>query len=221
VGMPVMAKAQGDVGLLRNVYLQTMRMVASVNFPIYTAMGLFAPELVRVLLGEKWGAAVPLLQVFAWWGLLRATGNPVGSLLMAVGRADLSFKWNLAWLFVTPPAIWLGSLHGTLGMAIAMLGVVAAGFVPNWYFLVRSQCRAGFWEYVVQMLVPLGLTAVAGLAGVAAALPFDRSLLRLVVGGGAIGVVYLGLSYLCNRVWFDAMRELLGVRTGARAPLRK
>lgn len=221
VGMPVMAKAQDDVGLLRNVYLQTMRMVASVNFPIYVAMGLFAPELVRVLLGEKWIDAVPLLQVFAWWGLLRATGNPVGSLLMAVGRADLAFKWNVVWLFITPPAVWIGSLFGAFGMAIAMLATVAVGFVPNWYFLVRSQCGARFGEYVVQIAVPLALSAAAGAAGFAAAIPFQTPIVRLAVGVATIGVVYLGLSYPFNQVWFSAMGELLGMQVGPRAGRRK
>ena len=215
VGMPVMAKAQEDVALLRNVYLQTIRMVASVNFPIYVAMGLFAPELVRVLLGEKWADAATLMQIFAWWGLLRATGNPVGSLLMAVGRADLSFKWNLAWLFITPPAIWVGSLFGALGIAIAMFGTVVVGFVPNWYFLVRSQCGARFGEYVVQIAVPLAISAVAGFVGVAAAWPFESPLVRLAVGAATIGVVYVGLSTRFNRVWFSAMRELMGLRGGA------
>jgi lipopolysaccharide exporter len=215
VGMPVMAKAQGDGGLLRNVYLQTIRMVASANFPVYTVMGLFAPELVRVLLGEKWTDAATLLQVFAWWGLMRSIGNPVGSLLMAVGKADLSFKWNIVWLFITPPAVWVGSLYGTVGMALAMFAVVAAGFVPNWYFLVRSQCGAKFGEYLVQIAVPLALSAAAGFVGIAAAYPFHAAVVRLAVGAATVGVVYLVLSYLFNRVWFGAMGELLGLRLGA------
>ncbi|MCK9460552.1 MAG: MOP flippase family protein [Proteobacteria bacterium] len=215
VGMPVMAKAQGDAALLRQVYLQTIRMVSSVNFPIYVGLAVFAPEAVRLLLGEKWAGVVPLLQVFACWGLLRSTGNPVGSLLLAMGRADLAFKWNLVWMFITPPAIWIGSRFGATGMAVAMFGVVAVGFVPNWYFLVRSQCGAKFGEYLVQMIVPFVLSAVAGLAGFAAAWPFTAPPIRLIVGVAVIGAAYLALSAVFNRVWLDAMRELLGFRKGA------
>jgi len=83
VGLPVMAIAQNDEVLLKRVYLQTMRVTASVNFPIYVALGIFAPEIVSLLLGGKWEATVPLLQIFAFWALIRSTGNPVGSLLMA------------------------------------------------------------------------------------------------------------------------------------------
>jgi O-antigen/teichoic acid export membrane protein len=212
VGLPVMAKAQGDEALLKKVYLQTMRMTASVNFPIYMALGLFAPEIVHLLLGQQWHDAIPLLQIFAIWALLRSTGNPVGSLLMARGRADLSFKWNMVWLLIMAPAIWIGSQFGVSGMAIAMtvLGVLA--YWPNWYFLVRPLCGAKLGEYSAQMAVPLGLSIFAGLAGYLSSYLLEGDLLRLEIGVLLGSSVYIGLSWLFNRVWVEAMMGLLAGR---------
>lgn len=209
VGLPVMAKAQGDEALLKRVYLQTMRMTASVNFPIYIALGVFAPEIVNLILGEQWHDAVPLLQIFSIWALLRSTGNPVGSLLMARGRADLSFKWNMVWLIIMPPSIWAGSQFGTLGMAIAMAAIGVLAYWPNWYFLVRPLCGAKLGEYSTQMAVPLILAIIAGFAGFQAANLFDGDVMRLVIGLMLGCVVYLLLSRKFNATWFDAMKELL------------
>jgi O-antigen/teichoic acid export membrane protein len=216
VGTPVMARAQGDPGLLRNVYLQTVRMVASVNFPIYVAIGLFAPEIVGVMLGPKWADAAILLRIFAAWGLLRSVANPLGSLLTAVGKVDLSFKWNLVWLVVTASAVWIGCSFGALGMTVALLVVMAAGIVPAWRFLVRPQCGAGFGAYFAQMGVPFVVAAAAGGAGFAATLPLASPPIRLVVGVVVIGAAYLALSAAFNRVWLGAMLELAGLRKGAR-----
>lgn len=215
VGLPVMAKAQGDVDLLKRVYLKTMRMTASVNFPIYLALGLFAPEIVNLLLGSQWHDAIPLLQIFAVWALLRSTVNPVGSLLMARGRADLSFKWNVALLIIMPPAIWVGSQYGVSGMAIAMaasLGVLA--YWPSWYFLVHPLCGAKLGEYSVQMAVPLVLSIIAGMAGYLSTYLLEGDLLRLAIGVSGGGLVYLGLSWRFNRVWVDAMMELVAGKSG-------
>jgi lipopolysaccharide exporter len=215
VGLPVMAKAQDDSAVLKRIYLQTLRMTASVNFPIYVLMAVFAPEIVSLLLGEQWQSAVPLMRVFAMWALLRSTTNPVGSLLMARGRADLSFKWNLVWLLITPPTIWAGSQFGTMGMAIAMLALGVVGYWPNWYFLVRPLCGAGLEEYTRQLAVPLALALTAGVAGCAVAYVLDGGLLRVMIGGLTGCLVYCGLSWKFNRVWVSAMLELLGKKVFA------
>lgn len=210
VALPVMAKAQNDHTLLKNIYLQSIRMTASVNFPIYIFVGLFAHDVVQLMFGVKWYLTIPLLQVFSIWALVRSTGNPVGSLLMACGRADLSFKWNLGWLIIMPPIIWLSSQHGVLGMALAMMGLSAVGFWPNWYFLVRPLCGAKFGEYVMQMGTPLFLSLIAGLIGYTFGMCFAVPAIRLIAGALICILSYLALSYLFNNKWFQAICELLG-----------
>ncbi len=209
VGLPVMARAQNDLELLKRVYLQTMRMTASVNFPIYVALALFAPEIVHILLGAKWDEAIPLLRIFSIWGLLRSTGNPIGSLLMACGRADLSFKWNLALLILTPPIIWASSHYGVSGLALAMTVLMALLYWPNWYFQVRPLCGANFCEYSIQMAIPLTLSMVGGFVGYLSVYLFTDSLIRLLLGAILGAGVYISLCWQFNRVWIVAMRELL------------
>lgn len=209
VGTPVMAKAQDDAALMKKVYLQTMRMTASVNFPAYVVLGIFAPEVANIVFGRQWTDAVVLLQIFAAFGLLRSTANPVGSLLIARGRADLSFKWNLALFCVCPPVIWLGSMWGTSGLAWALLGLTIIFFVPNWYFLVRPLCGAGFREYCQQFLSPLFISIIAAVAALAVAWWFSGDVVRLCAGVSVGGLVYVGLSSRLNREWFLPMRALL------------
>jgi lipopolysaccharide exporter len=209
VSLPVMAKTQADRMLLKRLYLQVMRMIASVTFPIYVVLAIFAGDVVSLLFGNQWEAAVPLLRLLACWALLRSISNPVGSLLVALGRPDLSFKWNVALLLIVPPTVWIGSRSGVTGMATAMTILAALLYVPNWYFLVRPMCGAELGEYSKQVAVPFGLSLVAGLVGYIGAGPFVRDLARLAAGGVVGGVVYVALSYSFNRTWVAAMRELL------------
>lgn len=209
VGLPVMAKAQNDMALLKRVYLNTILMTASVNFPIYVFIALFAPEIVHLLLGTYWQEAIPLLRIFAVWGLLRSTGSPIGSLLMACGRADLSFKWNLALLFLTPPIIWTSMHYGVSGMALAMASLAALFYWPSWYFLIHPLCGANFYEYSIQVAIPLVLSMVAGLFGYFGVNFLEDNLLRLTTGLLAGCLVYLGLSWRFNHAWIGAMTELI------------
>jgi len=208
IGLPVMAKAQHDKALLKRVYLQTMRMTASVNFPVYIALALFAPEVVHVLLGAKWIEAIPLLRIFTFWGLVRSTGNPIGSLLLACGRADLSFKWNLALLVIMLPVIWASSCYGVSGIAFAVTGIMLLLFLPSWYFLVSPLCGAKLGEYTNQMLTPLILSVLAGGVAYVFSSLLVNELSKLVIAVILGCLLYIGLSWRFNRKWVGAMKEL-------------
>jgi O-antigen/teichoic acid export membrane protein len=208
VGFPVMAKVQGDRALLKEIYLNTIRMTASVNFPIYLGLLIFAPEVVRLLFGSQWLESIPLLRILAFWGLVRSTGNPVGSLLYAKGRADLSFKWNVVMLFVFFSALWFGSRYGGQGIAISLLASHACAMIPLWYFLVRPLSSASFREYFRQMLVPFTVAVISVIIGFVVAKLFKDTLFRLTTGVTVGGLAYLVLSRYLNRSWYVTIKEL-------------
>ena len=209
VGLPVMAKAQNNKDLLKQVYLRTMRMTASINFPIYVALALFAPEIVHTLLGAKWNDTIPMLRIFSVWGGLRSTGNPIGSLLMACGRADISFKWNVALLIGIPPIIWGSSHFGVLGVATSMASMMAALYWPNWYFQVRPLCGASFGEYSIQMIIPFIISISAGAISFLATQNISNEVLKLI-SAIILGIfTYILLSYYFNRVLVETLFKLI------------
>jgi lipopolysaccharide exporter len=212
IGFPVMARAQEDREALKRIYLQTVGMTAGLTFPVFLAMVLFAPEAVRLVFGPQWAAAAPLLEVLAAWGLLRAAINPVGSLLMAQGRADTAFRWNLAWLLISVPAVVAGSRFGASGLALTLAAIAATAVVPNWYFLVRPACGAGFGEYFHALAVPLALASIAGALGRLAAAAVDGDLARLALGGACAAAAYVALSAAFNRAWLATVLQILKLR---------
>lgn len=209
VGFPLIAEVQSDVARVRTIYLKTMNMTASTNAPVYLGIAFFAPEIVAILLGSGWERSGDLLRILALWGGIRSTGNPVGSLLLGVGRADLQLKWNLAVALVFPPTIWLGSRAGPEGMAWALFALHSALFIPGWYFLIRPTCNARLVEYVTSALKPFLLAAIAIAPAYWMASYLDGAIERLVLGGLAAAPIYIALSCNDNREWVDAMRQLV------------
>lgn len=209
VGLPVMAKAQHDKLFLKDVYLKTLRMTASVNFPLYLALAVFAPEIVLFFFGTQWGESVPLLRVLAMWGMIRSVGNPVGSLLFATGRADLSFKWNMALLILIAPVIWLGAQWGAIGLAISQLALMIVLFIPGWFFLIKPLCGVGLWEYTLNVLIPLAASLAALLVAYIVIEPITAPLPRLFVGLIVAAIFYIIMSSYINRQWIESMRTLL------------
>lgn len=208
VGFPLIAQVQADIPKVRSIYLKTMNMTAATNAPLYVGIAFFAPEVVSIMLGDKWLAATDLLRLLAIWGFLRSTGNPVGSLLLGMGRADLALKWNLAILCMVPPVLWMGSHYGTLGLAWSMLGFAVMMFIPAWYVLVRPICHAGLLEYSMASLRPLLIAVMAIAPAYFITLPLTNVYLHMSIGVLIAAPLYLGLSFLLNREWLLAMMHL-------------
>jgi len=118
-------------------------------------------------------------------------------------------KWNLSLLLVTPPSLWFGAQFGAEGMAWSMLGVMAAYFIPAWFFLVRPLCKAELWTYCVAALLPFALATLAIAPAYVVVMLFEAPLARLLTAVLISAPLYLILSYLLNRDWFLAMRQLV------------
>ena len=209
VGFPVMAMTQDDIERLKRIYLGVIRMTASVNFPIYVAIGLYAPEVVHFALGEKWEASTPLLRVLAFWALLRSTGNPVGSLLMARGKVKLSFQWNAFLVVIFLPVLWVSAEFGVIGLASAALAIQIFLFVPVWLFLVRPLCGAGLVEYLSQLTTPFVIALISGFVGFECANIFVGSDMRLFIGFIFYFILYVLLSYKFNKIWLLTVRQMI------------
>jgi O-antigen/teichoic acid export membrane protein len=218
VGLPVMARVQDNIPALKSVYLQTLRMTSSVNFPAYAALAVWADEVVAIVLGPKWQAAGAYMRIFAAWGMLRSIGNPVGSLLYATGHVRRAFLWNLSLLLLIPPLLWLAaSQAGTHGLALTMLGMQILLFYPLFQLLVRPACGASFGEYAGELSPPLLATAVSVTIAIAGS-SFLQADPWIHAGSGGILflIVYFIASYAFNRRWLATSAEALGPLIGYR-----
>jgi len=120
-----LARVQSDPQRLRNYFVKGYAVFLAVVMPITLACGLFAADIVRVLLGPQWNAAVPIFQLLAPTILVFALLNPMGYMLRATGRASRS----LAMAFVIAPVVVAGYVAGlpygptgvALGFSTAML----------------------------------------------------------------------------------------------------
>jgi O-antigen/teichoic acid export membrane protein len=208
----LIAEVQCDIDHVRKIYLQTINMTASTNAPIYIGIAFFAEEVVEILLGDSWGESAQILQMLAIWGVLRSIGNPVGSLLLGMGRADLSLKWNLGLLMIVPPVVWFGSLNGPQGISLALLFLSVILFIPGWFILVKPLCNANLIEYSLAALRPLLISVLVIFPSFLLASNVDGTIYRLMVGFLIAGPIYLLLSYWLNRAWILSVIELLGKR---------
>lgn len=168
VAFPLFARIQNEPERLQKGFLLVLRMLSTVNAPLLLGLSAVAPVLIPVVFGTQWLPAVPLVQVLAFVTLMRSIGNPVGSLLLAKGRADLGFKWNCLLLVTQLPGVYLGAyLWDALGVAISLVILQLIFSVFNYLVLIRTLIGPCLREYSLSILPSFGLAGVMG-AGVLA-----------------------------------------------------
>ncbi|WP_277640143.1 MOP flippase family protein [Wolinella succinogenes] len=207
VTFPAMSKIQDDIPKLKEVYLKTINCLSSINFPVYAFIFVFAHEIVMIMFGAKWLEAVLIIQILSIWAAWRSTGNPIGSLLMARGRADLGFWWNLGLFFYVPFGVWISSHWGLVGVAIGLNAIMATLVYPGWKFLTNPLCGAGFVEYHAQILKPALVAIVAGVGAFLSVTFLDNIWIKFFVGG-SVGLI---LTLVLNRYFnYEFLDELKG-----------
>mgnify|MGYP000447109934 CR=1 FL=1 len=105
---PAFAKIQDDTEKLRVNFYKLLSVVGIINFPALLGLMVVSNNFVPLVFGEKWSSIIPVLQLLCIVGLLRSVGNPIGSLLMAKARVDISFKFNVfkTFLFNSGDCYW-------------------------------------------------------------------------------------------------------------------
>jgi lipopolysaccharide exporter len=199
---PAFAKIQDDTAKLRVNFYKLLSVVGIINFPVLLGLMVVSNNVVPLVFGEKWVSIVPILQLLCVVGLLRSVGNPIGSLLMAKARVDISFKFNVFKTFLFIPAIIIGGhVAGALGVTLGFLMVQVVNTVLSYFVMIKPVLGSSYRQYILSLWLPfyLSLPTLAVSYGLGVALNGAMSLpLLLVIQIGA-GALAFALMILFSR----------------------
>ncbi len=121
VAFPMFAKVQKDNAALRKGYSRMLQILSIVVFPFLIGVMVIAKPFIITVFGEKWIPSVILIQIMALAGCMRTLSNPSGSVILAKGRADLGFKWNLFMTGIRVVVIYWTAMMGIMPVAWGIL----------------------------------------------------------------------------------------------------
>ena len=143
------------------------------------------------------------------YGAIRSTGNPIGSLMLAKGKANWGFWWNFGLFLYVPIGIYISSQWGLLGVSWGLVIIMTSLIIPNWYLLVKNLCNAGFIEYHKEIFVPFIVSFSSAMVTYTFVTCIDNMLIRLILGSIIGLMMIIGLNYIFNRKF---LIELKGFR---------
>lgn len=131
--------------------------------PASLGIAAVADPVVRVLLGDRWGAAVPVIQVLAISGALSAVVSNNASAYLAIGRPHLVTAILLCRLVVMVPLLYVAARRGDfIAIAYAEMIAVVASLLFSYPVLLR-QLKLSPLDYLAALWRPLCASIAMGL----------------------------------------------------------
>lgn len=197
VAFSALARVQNDPPRLRSYFLKGYSLVLSMTLPITLMGAFFADDLIRVVLGPKWNAAVPIFRLLAPTILILAMINPMAWFIFALGMVNKSLKIAL----VLAPIVMLGYLcglhYGPKGVALGYSTVLVLWVIPH-----IAWCVHGTPVSLRDVLVTASRPLASGLIGAAIAFgvhrvcaPFMPALPRLLIATTVLTAVYVVMLF--------------------------
>lgn len=139
VAQPVLGRVADDSERQQRVLLTMLRFTAFMSFPALIGFAYVSPELIPLLIKDKWTACVPLLQMLCLAGSTVPLTQTLANLVIARQRAGLFFGVNGVLLVMQITAfIFVGS--GNLSLLVLIIStIILAGF-PVWSLVCRVVC---------------------------------------------------------------------------------
>jgi O-antigen/teichoic acid export membrane protein len=215
VAFAALSRLQDDPNRFRKYFLKGYSLVLALTVPITICCTLFADDMIRVLLGPKWMAAVPIFRFLAPTILSFAIVNPLGWLMMSLGLVARSLKLSLIFAPLMVAGYIAGLSHGPKGVAMGYSTAMLIWIFPAIVWSVRdtpvsvrdilSTASRPFVSCIVAGAVAFGLARFFA--------PGMSAFPRLFLECAILFTVYSGLLLFVageKAFYLDLLRELTG-----------
>lgn len=120
--LPGYAKIAHDFTKLKESFLGIIGMIALFIFPVGVGLASVADPAVRLMLGDKWLEAIPLIQIISVYGIISALQSNIGQVYFALGKPRVITLMMAASLLLMFPILLYVTVHyGPIGAASVFL----------------------------------------------------------------------------------------------------
>lgn len=155
VASPLFSKVQGELNSLTNALCRLTAGIAFLTFPMLAGVIVTAPELVIVLLGDKWVDAIVPLQLLCVMGFCKAIDPLITQALISSGRASVAAHYTSICAVVIPIAIFIGSYFYQINGAAFALSTTYLVLFSYLLFCAKQHLGLSISQYLFLLKTPV------------------------------------------------------------------
>lgn len=190
-----LSRLQDDPERLKRYFLKSYSLVLELTLPATIACGLFADDIITVLLGQKWAGATPIFRLLTPTFVVFAMINPFSWFLWSSGLLSRSVRLAMVIAPLVIVAEIIGLPYGPTGVAFAYSAATTLWLIPHLAWCIHGTILKPS-DLVKTIGKPLISALVAGGIGYAVVNSYPQALshlTRLIIEGSVMLVAYLAI----------------------------
>jgi teichuronic acid exporter len=205
VTFPLLSSIQDDEARINTVYIQFLRLIAFVSFPVMMLLFIIAEPLLSILLTEKWSESIEYFQILCVSGMVFPLIVLSGHMPVIKGRSDIYLKLTL---FYKGQLILALAITASFGIWVMLIGLVIQ-FMLQFLINIWVVSRLFKISFIVQVrklevifFVSLFVSVVSYFFKYIIVLDIYLLLVQIVI----FSIMYLIIQYIIKS------EELMGIR---------
>ena len=192
VALPAFSERLRQQTFEKQVYCHAMTLLSGISWPFFCFIAIMAYPIVRILFGDQWDAAVPVVQLLALSNMLRSQEVFAKQLAIAHGAVRLVLMRVLFVQSVRVAVIVACAFYGFVAVAAGQVAVSVLAVIVNQQlvsrligFTMADRMQASWHSLVVTLAAVSGPIVVAVFYPATPTLLWPPLLLALATGGAA------------------------------------
>ena len=195
VAQPVLVKVVDDSERQLRVFRKMLRFTAFVAFPLMFGLSLVAPELISIVITDKWLKSAYMLRVLAVWGAFMPLQSMLTNLLISRGRTRI-FMWCTIVQGVFMLGILLAMRSCGIMPMLACYCIFNALWLFVWYFFVRREIAINIGMFLLDIVPYMLLAATVMFSTYMVTEGIDDKYMLLVSRIAIAVALYIGISFI-------------------------
>jgi O-antigen/teichoic acid export membrane protein len=209
--LPLLSRDNNDLEKLTDGYLKTVSYSFIFAWPFFTFLLLYTQEVIQVLYGAQWDAAIPLVKILCTAGIFLPPILFADNLFIAYGRPDITLKIQIVSNLAKITMIAIASFFGLEAICIALVGFFVVKFVIALSYIkkILAISPAKLLTLAIQALLPLLCTITPTIIANIVIQSYTNDLLfRFILLMFAAFIGWLGGLAISNHPFFAEIKLL-------------
>ncbi len=160
---PGYAKVSSDLQKLRDLYMDSVRVIALIAMPLGTGVALVSAYIVPIMLGDQWLVAIEPVVYIALGGSVTALKSNSNYVYLALGKPQIgTAELFIRGMIFVPLMVYLMDINGVVGVAQSFLITSILMFFVS-IFILKAVLHISVYTQLKLYVKPLVATLVMAL----------------------------------------------------------